>query len=87
VFKKALQAKGDVLEVFGSGSLRRSTQLKPVHDVDLVVVLMTPSIRTGDLRGRPPKTRSTTLVVASTSCLDLRQHARDQIREWLDIRR
>jgi len=38
VFKKALQAEGDVLEVFGSGSLRRSTQLKPVHDVDLVVV-------------------------------------------------
>lgn len=38
VFKAALGAESDVIEVFGSGSLRRSTQLKPVHDVDLVVV-------------------------------------------------
>jgi hypothetical protein len=38
VFKKALGAEDDVVEVFGSGSLRRSTQLKPVHDVDLIVV-------------------------------------------------
>jgi len=37
-FKKALGAEADVVEVFGSGSLRRSTQLKPIHDVDLVVV-------------------------------------------------
>jgi hypothetical protein len=37
-FKKALGAESDVVEVFGSGSLRRSTQLKPIHDVDLVVV-------------------------------------------------
>jgi hypothetical protein len=38
VFKKAFSAEGDVVEVFGSGSLRRSTQLKPIHDVDLIVV-------------------------------------------------
>lgn len=38
VFKTALGGEPDVVEVFGSGSLRRSTQLKPVHDVDLVVV-------------------------------------------------
>ncbi|MFG1643752.1 nucleotidyltransferase domain-containing protein [Amycolatopsis sp. NPDC049252] len=38
VFSDALRAEGDVVEVFGSGSLRRSTQLKPVHDVDLIVV-------------------------------------------------
>jgi hypothetical protein len=38
VFKKAFGSEDDVTEVFGSGSLRRSTQLKPVHDVDLVVV-------------------------------------------------
>jgi hypothetical protein len=37
-FKKAFGAETDVTEVFGSGSLRRSTQLKPVHDVDLVIV-------------------------------------------------
>ena len=37
-FKKALKGEADVLEVFGSGSLARSTQLKPVHDVDLIVV-------------------------------------------------
>lgn len=38
VFKRALRGEGDVAEVFGSGSLARSTQLKPVHDVDLIVV-------------------------------------------------
>ncbi len=38
IFSDALRAEGDVVEVFGSGSLRRSTQLKPVHDVDLIVV-------------------------------------------------
>lgn len=38
VFKKTLLAEPDVVEVFGSGSLQRRTQLKPVHDVDLVVV-------------------------------------------------
>lgn len=38
VFKKAFGAEDDVTEVFGSGSLRRSTQLQPVHDVDLVIV-------------------------------------------------
>lgn len=37
VFKAALDSAGDVLAVWGSGSLRRSTQLQPVHDVDLVV--------------------------------------------------
>ncbi|MEV4364466.1 nucleotidyltransferase domain-containing protein [Nonomuraea sp. NPDC049625] len=37
-FKKAFGAERGVTEVFGSGSLRRSTQLKPVHDVDLVIV-------------------------------------------------
>ena len=38
IFKKALLAEPDVLEVWSSGSLRRSTQLKPIHDLDLVVV-------------------------------------------------
>lgn len=38
MFKKAFGGEGDVTEVFGSGSLRRSTQIKPVHDVDLVIV-------------------------------------------------
>jgi hypothetical protein len=38
IFKKAFGLESDVTEVFGSGSLRRSTQLKPVHDVDLVIV-------------------------------------------------
>ncbi|SDE62552.1 hypothetical protein SAMN04488581_4384 [Mycolicibacterium neoaurum] len=37
-FKQAFASEGDVTEVFGSGSLARSTQLAPVHDVDLVVV-------------------------------------------------
>jgi hypothetical protein len=37
-FKKAFGAEDDVTDVFGSGSLRRSTQLKPVHDVDLVII-------------------------------------------------
>lgn len=37
VFKAALQSATDVQSVWGSGSLRRSTQLQPVHDVDLVV--------------------------------------------------
>jgi hypothetical protein len=37
-FKKAFGAESDVVEVFGSGSLARSTQLAPVHDVDLIVV-------------------------------------------------
>lgn len=36
-FKAALRGADDVLDVWGSGSLRRSTQLQPVHDVDLVV--------------------------------------------------
>jgi len=36
-FKRALMKESDVLAVWGSGSLRRSTQLQPVHDVDLVV--------------------------------------------------
>jgi len=38
IFKKALLSEPDVLETFGSGSLSRSTQLKPIHDVDIVVV-------------------------------------------------
>jgi predicted nucleotidyltransferase len=38
IFKKAFKAESDVDEVFGSGSLARSTQLDPVHDVDLVIV-------------------------------------------------
>lgn len=37
VFKDALSSAPDVRTVWGSGSLRRSTQLQPVHDVDLVV--------------------------------------------------
>jgi hypothetical protein len=37
-FKKAFGAETDVTEVFGSGPLRRSTQIRPVHDVDLVIV-------------------------------------------------
>lgn len=36
-FKSALDSASDVISVWGSGSLRRSTQLQPVHDVDLVV--------------------------------------------------
>ncbi|MFJ8010617.1 hypothetical protein [Streptomyces fagopyri] len=38
LFKTALGGEPDVLEVFGSGSLSRSTQLKPIHDVDIVAV-------------------------------------------------
>jgi hypothetical protein len=38
LFKAALLSEVDVLETFGSGSLSRSTQLKPIHDVDIVVV-------------------------------------------------
>jgi hypothetical protein len=38
VFKQAFKAEPDVAEAFGSGSLARSTQLDPVHDVDLVIV-------------------------------------------------
>lgn len=38
-FKGALGAEGDVVEVWGSGSLRRSTHIGPkIHDLDLVVV-------------------------------------------------
>lgn len=36
-FKAALSTAPDVNIVWGSGSLARSTQLQPVHDVDLVV--------------------------------------------------
>jgi hypothetical protein len=36
-FKAALGSAPDVKIVWGSGSLARSTQLQPVHDVDLVV--------------------------------------------------
>lgn len=36
-FKMALAAASDVEIAWGSGSLARSTQLQPVHDVDLVV--------------------------------------------------
>lgn len=36
-FKAALATASDVKVVWGSGSLSRSTQLQPVHDVDLVV--------------------------------------------------
>jgi hypothetical protein len=38
LFKDALGREDDVAGVFGSGSLARSTQLAPIHDVDLVVV-------------------------------------------------
>ena len=37
-FKKAFAAEPDIVEVLGSGSLARSTQLAPVHDVDLIAV-------------------------------------------------
>lgn len=36
-FKAAFAKETDVEAIWGSGSLRRSTQLQPVHDVDLVV--------------------------------------------------
>lgn len=36
-FIDALDSAPDVISVWGSGSLRRNTQLQPVHDVDLVV--------------------------------------------------
>jgi hypothetical protein len=42
VFKSALAAEHDVAEVFGSGSLARSTQLAPIHDVDMIVVFDPP---------------------------------------------
>lgn len=38
LFKQAFRGEQDVQEVFGSGSLARSTQLKPVHDVDMIIV-------------------------------------------------
>lgn len=38
LFKEALLSEPDVVETFGSGSLSRSTQLKPIHDVDVVAV-------------------------------------------------
>ena len=38
LFKTALLSEPDVVETFGSGSLSRSTQLKPIHDVDVVIV-------------------------------------------------
>lgn len=38
MFKTAFGSEADVLEVWSSGSLRRSTQLKPIHDLDMVVV-------------------------------------------------
>lgn len=37
-FQDAFGAESDVAEVFCSGSLRRGTQLRPLHDVDMVVV-------------------------------------------------
>jgi hypothetical protein len=38
IFTGALSAYDDVVEVIGSGSLQRSTQLKPIHDVDLIMI-------------------------------------------------
>lgn len=38
LFKKAFLDDDDVLEAWSSGSLRRSTQLKPIHDLDMVFV-------------------------------------------------
>jgi len=38
VFESALGSDGDVIEIVRSGSLERRTQLRPVHDVDLIVV-------------------------------------------------
>ncbi|MYT10792.1 MULTISPECIES: hypothetical protein [Streptomyces] len=38
LFKAALGGEPDVLETFGSGSLSRSTQLKPIHDVDIIAI-------------------------------------------------
>jgi hypothetical protein len=38
-FKAALGGESDIVEVWGSGSLRRSTQIGPkIHDLDLVVI-------------------------------------------------
>ncbi|MEU3571254.1 hypothetical protein AB0E96_22950 [Kitasatospora sp. NPDC036755] len=38
IFKRALLSESEVTEAFGSGSLSRSTQLKPIHDVDVIAV-------------------------------------------------
>ncbi|MFG2485013.1 hypothetical protein ACGFSI_19940 [Streptomyces virginiae] len=38
LFKRVLISEPDVTEAFGSGSLRRSTQLRPINDVDIVAV-------------------------------------------------
>lgn len=38
LFKRAFRRENEVAEVFGSGAIARSTQLKPIHDVDMIIV-------------------------------------------------
>jgi hypothetical protein len=38
LYKKAFRGESDVAEVFGSGAIARSTQLKPIHDLDMIIV-------------------------------------------------
>jgi hypothetical protein len=69
VFKKAFMAESDVAEVFGSGSLARSTQLDPVHDVDLVIVYRAEDHPDWGLPGE--------------SASEALQHARERVRYLL----
>jgi hypothetical protein len=56
LFKTAFGPDGAVAEIFGSGSLRRSTQLEPVHDVDLVIVINLRGILIGGSQERRLRT-------------------------------
>lgn len=38
LYKEAFRSETDVAEVFGSGAIARSTQLKPIHDLDMIMV-------------------------------------------------
>ncbi|MFI9387745.1 hypothetical protein [Kutzneria sp. NPDC052558] len=51
VFRRTLTKGVDVDESWSSGSLRRATQLKPVHDVDMVVVFASEAHPTWGLPG------------------------------------
>lgn len=68
-FTEAFEAEADVEAAWLSGSLRRSTQLDPVHDVDMVIEYSAPDHPTW---GNP-----------GTSAAEAIEHARDRAKDLL----
>ncbi|GAA3438280.1 SMODS domain-containing nucleotidyltransferase [Kutzneria kofuensis] len=80
VFQLTLGRADDVVEVISSGSLRRSTQLKPVHDVDLIVVYDSQAYPTW---GLPGGSSEQALVLTQQRVKDKLGNPNGTVEQWV----